>query len=99
MSVAGLNNILCSNTTFHVFFNVDYVNSYTYLKGATESIDGITGLVPYPSAGDQDKVLKGDGTWGIIANGLSAIAAEYDSTATYEENDYCIYNRQLYKAS
>lgn len=32
--------------------------------GATASADGKQGLVPAPDAGDQDKVLKGDGTWG-----------------------------------
>lgn len=33
-------------------------------EGATASADGASGLVPKPQAGDQDKVLKGDGTWG-----------------------------------
>ncbi len=31
---------------------------------ATDSTDGFRGLVPTPSAGDEEKVLKGDGTWG-----------------------------------
>jgi len=35
--------------------------------GATASADGKQGLVPKPEAGDQDKVLKGDGTWGTVA--------------------------------
>ena len=34
------------------------------MQGATASADGASGLVPQPLAGDQDKVLKGDGTWG-----------------------------------
>lgn len=34
------------------------------MEGATASADGASGLVPKPLAGDQDKVLKGDGTWG-----------------------------------
>lgn len=33
-------------------------------SGATASADGASGFVPAPEAGDQDKVLKGDGTWG-----------------------------------
>ena len=37
---------------------------------ATDSEDGFRGLVPTPSAGDEDKVLKGDGTWGITASKL-----------------------------
>lgn len=38
--------------------------TYTHFTGATASADGVQGLVPGPLAGDQDKVLKGDGTWG-----------------------------------
>jgi hypothetical protein len=33
------------------------------MTGATASTDGTSGLVPAPDAGDQDKFLKGDGTW------------------------------------
>ena len=33
------------------------------MTGATASTDGESGLVPAPDAGDQDKYLKGDGTW------------------------------------
>ena len=37
------------------------------MQGATASADGASGLVPKPEAGDQDRVLKGDGTWGAVA--------------------------------
>lgn len=33
------------------------------MTGATSSEDGSIGLVPVPTAGDQDKVLSGAGTW------------------------------------
>lgn len=33
-------------------------------RGATASTDGLGGKVPKPLAGQQDKVLKADGTWG-----------------------------------
>lgn len=39
--------------------------------GATAGVAGHQGLVPAPSAGDQDKVLKGDGTWGTAATSTS----------------------------
>lgn len=50
----------------------DYVISatdttYTNFTGATASTDGAQGLVPGPLAGDEDKFLKADGTWGEIA--------------------------------
>lgn len=34
------------------------------MTGASSSAAGAHGLVPAPAAGDQGKVLKGDGTWG-----------------------------------
>lgn len=33
------------------------------MVGATATSDGMTGLVPVPQAGDQNKFLRGDGTW------------------------------------
>lgn len=33
------------------------------MEGATATTDGAHGLVPKPNAGDQNKYLKGDGTW------------------------------------
>lgn len=38
--------------------------TYSDFTGATSSVAGASGLVPAPVAGDQNKVLKGDGTWG-----------------------------------
>lgn len=35
-------------------------------SGATASADGVSGFVPAPEAGDQNKVLKGDGTWSAL---------------------------------
>ena len=37
--------------------------TYSAFTGASAGSAGTTGLVPSPSAGDQDKVLHGDGTW------------------------------------
>lgn len=36
------------------------------MEGATDKSDGEGGAVPAPKAGDQDKFLKGDGTWSEI---------------------------------
>ena len=42
-----------------------YVTGKTpVMTGATASSAGAAGLVPPPSSGDQEKVLRGDGTWG-----------------------------------
>ena len=37
--------------------------TYSNMTGATSSAAGAAGLVPAPSAGDEDKFLAGDGTW------------------------------------
>ena len=42
------------------------------MTGATASTAGAHGYVPAPAAGDEDKVLKGDGTWGTVAAPYSA---------------------------
>lgn len=36
------------------------------MTGATSSTAGAHGYVPAPAAGDQDKVLRGDGTWATL---------------------------------
>ena len=42
--------------------------TYSDFTGATSGTAGTSGLVPGPLAGDQDKYLKGDGTWGTISS-------------------------------
>ena len=68
----------------------------TDFTGATASVAGAHGLVPAPAAGDQGKVLKGDGTWGdksekfvIMKYGESNAWAKF--IAAYNENAivYC----------
>ena len=48
--------------------NIDANNeisaTYSAFVGASVSSDGDVGLVPKPYIGDEDKCLKGDGTWG-----------------------------------
>lgn len=36
------------------------------IGGATANDNGTSGLVPAPAAGDQEKYLKGDGTWSVV---------------------------------
>jgi len=47
--------------------------------GATANKDGKPGAVPAPSAGDQDKFLKGDGTWGEVDAARECTALEMDA--------------------
>ena len=45
----------------------EILNKPTVMSGATASKAGNQGFVPAPAAGDQEKVLKGDGTWGVVS--------------------------------
>lgn len=42
--------------------------TYSVFAGATASADGTSGLVPKPTAGNQGKFLKADGTWATPTN-------------------------------
>ena len=44
------------------------------MVGATATKAGESGLVPAPAAGDQNKFLKGDGTWAEIPSGTQVFA-------------------------
>ena len=46
----------------------DLQNKPLSMTGATAETAGLSGFVPAPATGDQNKVLKGDGTWGTIAS-------------------------------
>ena len=50
------------------------------MVGATSALDGKGGYVPAPQAGDEDKVLKGDGTWGTAGD---AATVRYDENTQY----------------
>lgn len=50
-------------------------NLPTNFIGSDSITGGTSGLVPAPSAGDQDKFLKGDGTWDTVGGGGSSYTA------------------------
>lgn len=54
--------------------------SYSDFSGATASAAGTHGFVPAPAAGDQEKFLKGDGTWGVVQPGTSVVQTTGQST-------------------
>lgn len=57
---------------------------YLLMVGATDTKDGQGGLVPAPSAGDNNKYLRGDGTWKVPA------LIDLGITSTVEELNYAI---------
>lgn len=51
-----------------VWENFILLVSVPTMTGASNTSGGTKGLVPAPTAGDQDKYLKADGTWEAIAD-------------------------------
>ena len=62
--------------------------------GATATTDGAKGIVPQPIAGDNKKVLKGDGTWADYSSGILISQDEYDELTQEQKNEgiYFIYD-------
>ena len=70
---------ICTNTTGPVWEIIgETTPEINEMTGATSSTSGTAGLVPAPLAGDQGKVLKGDGTWGVVSGGSTA-RVSYDA--------------------
>lgn len=59
--------------------------------GATSTDAGTSGLVPAPAAGDEDKYLKGDGTWDTITIPQSGIPTD----ATFWGTSYDAVNNRV----
>lgn len=54
--------------------------TYTSFKGATASAAGGAGLVPAPSAGYNNRFLRGDGTWQLVTSGVSGVKGNAESS-------------------
>ena len=59
-----------------------YITEFDKMTGATSSKNGTAGLVPAPIAGDQDRFLKGDGTWMALPTEEWVFTLEDGSTVT-----------------
>jgi len=60
--------------------------------GATSSASGAIGLVPAPSTGDNEKYLKGDGTWGTVSGGGASLLTPSTAFAIPSSGDSITYN-------
>lgn len=60
--------------------------TYSVMTGASSGTAGASGLVPTPSAGDEGKYLKGDGTWGTVSSSSGANTDLSNLTATGESH-------------
>ena len=57
-------------------------NKSTVFSGASSTVGGTVGLVPAPSAEQQDYVLYGNGTWGALAS-VSPIPDDTTENVTF----------------
>ena len=89
--LGGKQNTLTAGSNIQINGNTISATDTTYsvMSGATSGSAGTSGLVPAPSAGDQNKALKGDGTWGEVASGTIFYMNANETGST----------RHLYKAS
>lgn len=62
---------------------IDDITGVVDFTGATASTAGTHGLVIAPQAGDQDKFLKGDGTWTTIAGAIDFTGATSSTDGTH----------------
>jgi microcystin-dependent protein len=61
---AQLGTLLSRLSTYFLQLNEDFA-------GATSNVNGTSGMVPAPLAGDNTKYLRGDGTWATVSGGGS----------------------------
>ena len=81
------------NKTYSSGANASMTLSAKAMTGATSGAAGTAGIVPKPNSGDQNKYLKGDGTWGAIT--IPTVPTKTsdltndgsDGTSTYVEAD------------
>lgn len=52
------------------------IGKHRILGGATASVAGSAGIVPAPAAGDNEKFLRGDGTWQTVSGGGSGTVTQ-----------------------
>lgn len=80
----GNNQILVYNSANQQWENAAANTVVSIMTGATASTSGRSGLVPVPVAGDQNKFLRGDGTWEQVLPSFSNVNA--DSVLHIDDN-------------
>lgn len=72
----GDNQVLVYNGEEGKWENASIYTAIGVMAGATASTAGKSGLVPVPVAGDNNKFLRGDGTWSQVLPNFSAVNAD-----------------------
>lgn len=69
------------------------ISAIPTFTGATASKAGVKGFVPAPSAGDQEKFLKGDGTWGEAGGGFDITVPSFKECSDFDVALMLAYHR------
>lgn len=69
------------------------------MTGAAAGTAGAHGLVPAPAAGDNEKFLRGDGTWQAVSSGGSATDVQVNGTSITASNIANIVTEGVYDSS
>lgn len=93
-TIYEVNTDFTSGSTFSETNLTKYVAGE--MQGATSLAGGARGLVPEPSAGDEDKVLFGNGTWDTIESGGTSIE-EWQANTSYVQDQLIMYDDIIYK--
>ena len=72
LSNLGDKQILAYDANSNTWKNVSVTSIVNTMVGATAANAGERGLVPVPAAGDQNKFLRGDGTWALVTAGINS---------------------------
>ena len=72
----GDSQVLVYNGDEGKWENASIYTAIGVMTGATASTAGQSGLVPVPAAGDNNKFLRGDGTWSQVLPNFSAVNAD-----------------------
>lgn len=101
ISSIGDKHILIYDNTQNAWVNADINSVIGVMSGATASTNGVSGLVPAPLEGDQNKFLKGDGSWAspVIDADLNIFTTNQDSQLTLIDFDSAASGSLLQKNS
>ena len=72
-SVVNDGDLLIYDSTQEDWIPTSLDEAIRIMTGATANTGGQSGLVPAPSAGDQDKFLRGNGTWASVNPGTLSV--------------------------
>lgn len=82
ITAIGDKQIIAYDENSDTWVNVDATSIIDIMRGATSTTAGAKGLVPVPSAGDQNKFLRGDGTWSEALAGISSFDSNLFETTS-----------------